>query len=65
MAKSDNHLDDEQEFAALENEEEHQKKREAKKRQRMPISGKSVFELRKIKEKKLSDQLEEEKNNHH
>ena len=30
------------------------KRRENKKRKRMPISGKSVFTLQKIKDKKLS-----------
>lgn len=43
---------DEEELEAIKKEEAHQKNREAKKRQRMGISGKSVFELKRIREEK-------------
>jgi hypothetical protein len=43
---------DEEKSEAEKRVEERQKKREAKKKKRMPISGKSVFEIERIKKEK-------------
>jgi len=37
--------------------EEHEKKRERKRKKHMPTSGKSVFEIKKLKEKREEDYI--------
>jgi len=50
-----------EDIEAVKNEEAHQKKREAKKRRRMGVTGKSVFEIEKIREKREADLREDGK----